>query len=260
MHGVLYFNPTPLMVVVVVKASVIFLMLESVHMNETPKPLDPLVHTAKRSVAAIFIVIFVCFLGFNALILLLLGGVFAATSYGSLSYDGTAEARVNSVNVTPPEEDGMVYCTFNYSFDVGAKNYSGISSTGTPDSCALQPGTTVPIKYDKQAPTNNTTAGKTEFYVGAAMLGVGVVLVLVILTTLVLARMASKRSDRNNDGLFNDDMPATTAQLNVIDSGMRDLGEFWVPRSMTQLEARDVIRDIETKLASRSSTPPSPQS
>jgi hypothetical protein len=83
------------------------------------------------------------------------------------------------------------------------------------------------------------------------MAGIGAVIAVAVILGNVLASMAAKRDDINNDGLFNDRMPATEAQLNVIQSGMRDLGEFWVPRKMTQQEARDVIRDITNRLANK---------
>ncbi len=255
MYGVLYFYPPLVVDIVVVSSSLYIPVVKSIHMNQTPKPLDPLVHTATRSAAKIFVILAAGFLGFNALIFLFLGIAFAASSYGSIAYSESAEATVTKVNILPADTDsqGEVYCTFNYSFDVGSKNYSGVSQSANSDSCSLQFGSIVGIKYDKQAPTKNSTEGATEFIVGIVMLSIGVVLVLVIIVGLAFTRLAAKRSDRNNDGLFNDDMPATTAQLNVIDSGMRDLGEFWVPRKMTQQEARDVIRDIDAKLAARSS-------
>lgn len=217
--------------------------------TQTPAPINPLVHTATRTGGKIIKLIITAVVGFHALILLLLGLVFAVPSYGSLAYSAQTEGSVTSINPGTTQEDGQTYCTFGYSYGVNNKQYTGTSFVATPESCGRTVGSVVNVKYDPSSPTRSSTDDASMFYIGVVMAVVGGgLLVLIGIGWIVAARIA-KRDDRNNDGLFNDDMPATTAQLNVIESGMRDLGEFWVPRKMTQQEARDVIADINRKLA-----------
>lgn len=182
-----------------------------------------------------------------AFVLMLIGGVFTFTSFQSLAYTAETEGLVTTVTKDHDPDLGTT-CQLSYQFTVGGNAYTGTSDISSNTYCSKQAGSKIPVKYDPQMPSKNTHSNATPLVIGIAFLAIGLVFVVGIIVGIIMLIRSSKRDDRNNDGLFNDDMPATAAQLKLIESGMRDLGEFWKPRKMTQGEARETIDAINRKL------------
>lgn len=215
--------------------------------NQQPK-INPTINFATKSVFKLFRTIFLVGLGFNGIIFTLIGIVFTAGSIGSLSY--SAETNGTVTGISQSVSDGTTYCTLTYEFNADGKQYVGSTSVGTPTSCAYSVGSTIGLKYDPAKPTNSAeSSGELGAFMGIAMLIIGIGSLLGVVAGVIISARMAKREDRNNDGLANDDMPATDAQIHIIQNGMRDLGEFWTPRKMSQQEAREIIATIEQKLA-----------
>ena len=45
-----------------------------------------------------------------------------------------------------------------------------------------------------------------------------------------------------------DKQPATKVHAELIENGLRELGEFWTNRELNQGEARDILKDINNRL------------
>lgn len=222
-------------------------------MNPTPPNVNSTVNVSNKTALKLFRNIFLIMTALNGVFFLLFGMFFSFGSIGTLTYTGETQGTVTGVNQSV--SDGTTYCTFIYEYSVKNKHYSGVSSVGTPSSCAYSKGSTVAVKFDPDRPTSSTADDALPAYFGLAFVAVGVVSFIVVIGGIALSIYMSKREDRNNDGLPNDAMPATAAQLNMIQNGMKDLGEFWMPpRKMTQQEAREAISSIQLKLAEQGKT------
>ena len=81
---------------------------------------------------------------------------------------------------------------------------------------------------------------------GSVPLGMGIWM-------LAGARKARKDDDADGDGLQGDRRPATAAQIKLIETGFRELGQYYKqPRKrMTQAQAREALRDIKEQLDRR---------
>ena len=217
-------------------------------MNAPKQNVNPTLNFATKSVLKIFRNIFLLVIGFNGIFFAIIGLAFSLGSINSLSYSGETTGTVTGVSRSV--SDGSEYCTYTYDFIVDGKRYVGESPVGTSTSCAYSTGSAVNITYDQTKPTSNSSdTDDMSIYFGLTFLVIGIMLIAALIIGIIVSIQLSKREDANNDGLPNDGMPATKVQLNMIQNGMRDLGEFWVPHKMTQQEAREMILTIEQRLA-----------
>jgi hypothetical protein len=127
-------------------------------MDQTPKPINPTLHTATRSGAKVIRLILTIVGTVNAGFFLLIGLAFAGFSYGSLAYSAETQATVTSITESTTDEDGTRYCTVNYTFSATGKQYTGHTTVGTTDACSQQIGSIIGIKYDPKNPTHSFSA------------------------------------------------------------------------------------------------------
>lgn len=221
--------------------------------NPSPPPsINPSVRFAGNTILRLVRNAFLGVIGFNALVFLFIGGAFTASNYASIAYTAKSEAQITAVTfdtVEPSDTDRADTCSLAYTFTVNKKTYSGASTVSTPGNCVRPVGSNIAIKYDSQQPANSAVDDASSLYIGGSFVIVGLLLLIAFVVGIILSVRHAKREDRNNDGLANDGMPATSAQIKLIENGMRELGEFYTPRAMTQSEARETINEINKKLA-----------
>ena len=99
------------------------------------------------------------------------------------------------------------------------------------------PGSTVSVQYNPSDPTHNSVDRNSNGIFGLIFIIPGLAMFCVALTGLIKLHRSNRDKRR-----------ATSAQMELIQNGFQELGDFWEPRHMTQAEANDVIADINQRL------------
>jgi len=176
-------------------------------------------------------------------------------------YDGYALADGTVTNVRP---FGMSSnpCYVSYEVILNDNTYSGENISH--DFCHLEIGDTVKIKYLKSDPRKHEVASESQIKqmapedenVGVFGIIFGFLFIVpfligpiipIIIIVMVVRRF--RGSDRDGDGLGNDNKPATAEQKKLIQEGFRKLGiHHEVKKKLTQAQARETLREIDKQL------------
>lgn len=185
------------------------------------------------------------------------GAIFATNLANSQKFTAKTRAVVTGVDEQEfRDDDGDHYsrtteCAPRYRYVVDGKNYSRSSTAYSDANCDIREGDSVSAKYDPKSP--DQSALESEVSGGAIAFSLIFVIVGVVAigggaALLIFARKWHRAADDDGDGLGNDAAPATAEQMQLIENGMRELGQFYIPgKRLTQSEARETLRDIEAQ-------------
>lgn len=204
---------------------------------------------AVRSIGGLIKIIMLVSTSLFGLMFFIIGCAVTLMAVQAGSYTAETQATVIDLNKSTDYDQKTrqqhTSCTPSYTFVVNGKTYKGQSSIGSDTLCSAATNNMIAIRYDPTSPTKNSTDDPTNIWVGSIMLGFGLLIILAVIGVVIYSH---RHGDKDGDGLKDDNMPATQAQITLIESGMRNLGEFWTPRKMTQSEAREIINNLDKKL------------
>lgn len=144
------------------------------------------------------------------------------------------------------------YCTFGYEFTVDGKQYTNIVENGSSANCNYTEGMSVAIKYNPTNPADSQYDGGSSKGIFAVFFAIGLTMVVVGIIGGIVMLKYGRRDDADDDGLGGDNLPATAAQLTLIQNGFRELGQFYTPHAMTRADARETLAEIERQRHQRS--------
>lgn len=118
-------------------------------------------------------------------------------------------------------------------------------------------GTSYSSSTVSNADADETFFSLNTFVMGLGFLAFGAVPTSIGVAGLIRIRKAHRSEDYDGDGAGGDLNRATEEQMQMIEAGFRDLGQFYKrPRkNPTKMEARSTLREIQSQLDARKNKP-----